>query len=309
MPDVLVAIVSFNTKARLAKCLETVLASAGISMDVRVFDNASHDGSADFVASACPTVGLVRSARNVGFAAANNQLMAASASPYVLLLNPDTEVPADAIRRLVAFMDAEPSAAISGPRLVNSDSSFQSCGLTFPTLWSEIRQSRSAARLAQSLGFVEPDDFSSGGGPREVDWVNGACLLIRRQALDRIGPMDEQFFLYAEELDWCFRARRLGLKVYALPEISVMHHEAQSTVQVSDDALRHLVETRLRFYRKHRGLGYAALVSLVYIAGCFRRMREDGRKALVKLDGVRRWWRAVLGEMTAPGPSRGSDGR
>jgi GT2 family glycosyltransferase len=301
MPDVLVAIVSFNTKARLATCLESVLASVGVATDVRVFDNRSHDGSPDLVASAFPTVGLVRSARNVGFAAANNQLIAASASPYVLLLNPDTEFPSDAIRRMVAFMDAEPSAAICGPQLLNTDGSRQSCGKAFPTLSSEIRRSRSAAWLARRLGWSSADEAPDGDGPREVDWVSGACLLIRRSAIDRIGPMDEQFFIYAEELDWCFRARRLDLKVYALPGISVTHHEGQSTRQVADDALKLFVETRLRFYRKHKGLGYAGLVSLVYVAGCFRQLRKDGPRNWMKLDGVRRWWRSCLLELTAPG--------
>ncbi len=292
MTDVIVSIVSLNTRALLAACLRTVEGSTGVTLDVRVVDNHSTDGSADMVQQDFPSVGLIRNGENRGFAAANNMAIRDLASRYVLLLNPDTEVPADAIANMVAFMDATPQAAICGPLVRFPDGRFQSCGYPFPTLLREFRQSKRIGRVARWLvGEDPPLDIPD--APVEREWVDGCCLLIRTAVIRQIGLLDEQYFLYAEELDWCFQARRHGWRVFALPGVTIVHHLGSSSGQMSEFSLGCLIETRLRFYRKNHGLLTAAAVSVVYIVGCVKQMRNDRQRSAVKLKAALRWWRTL----------------
>ncbi len=303
LPDVVVAIVSYNTRERLRDCLASVTASEGVTAEIWVVDNASPDGSADLVETEFPDVRLVRSSENLGFAAANNLVMRRASGRYILLLNPDTEVPADALRRMLDFLESRTDAGICGPHLLNSDGSSQSRGLPFPTMWSEIRQSRSVAWMSGRWSAPEQAPVLA-GQPRHVDWISGACLMIRSEVVERIGMLDEQFFIYAEELDWCFRAGRAGWKVYALDDVSVIHHQAQSMRQVFAVALQYLVETRLRYYRKHYGFAYAAALSGVYLAGYLRHPRDY--RSWIKLQGVQSWWHACLGRTVRETPTPGS---
>ena len=148
-------------------------------------------------------------------------------------------------------------------------------------------------RLLRRLVGDEPP-LRVGPLPFEADWVDGACLLIRREALGDVGLLDEQFFLYAEELDWCFRARKAGWRICALPQVEMLHYQGQSSAQMSDFSLAHLVETRLRYYRKNHGVTTAMVTSAVYVAGCIKQLRRDRRKATVKLRATMRWWRTLL---------------
>jgi N-acetylglucosaminyl-diphospho-decaprenol L-rhamnosyltransferase len=293
MIDVTVAIVSLNTRDLLAACLRSVFASTGVSLDVWVVDNRSTDGSAEMVARDFPSARLVRNDTNRGFAAANNVAIRDARSRYVLLLNPDTVIPHDAIRELVAFMDAHPKAGICGPQVRFPDGRFQSCGYRFPTLAGEIRQSkRSGALMRRLVGEETPLEVP--GHPVEREWVDGCCLLIRASTVKEIGLLDEQYFLYAEELDWCFQARACGWQVYAVPPVTIVHYLGQSSSQISDFSLGCLVETRLRYYRKNHGVGTAAVISVVYILGCLKQLRNDPRKNTVKLRAALRWWWTLL---------------
>jgi hypothetical protein len=128
--------------------------------------------------------------------------------------------------------------------------------------------------------------------PFEADWVDGACFLIRRETIDEIGLLDEQFFLYNEELDWCRRARTAGWCVYALPTVEMIHHQGKSSSQISDASLSLLVETRLRYYRKTYGTAMAALTSLLYVAAFLKQLTSDPG-AKVKLRATVRWWRTL----------------
>ncbi|HOG30230.1 MAG TPA: glycosyltransferase family 2 protein, partial [Vicinamibacterales bacterium] len=205
-----------------------------------------------------------------------------------------TEVSPDAIRTLADYLDGHPDTGICGPRIVFPDGTFQSCGYRFPTVWSEIRQSKNVNRLVKAL--VGPETFPADWPEaRDVDWVDGACLMIRREVIDRIGPLDEQFFLYAEELDWCFNARKAGWRVAAVPAAGIVHHQGKSSAQVSDRSLEYFMDTRLRYYRKNRGLAVALFVSAVYGAGCLKQWRSEPRKSRVKLRAVSRWWAGLFG--------------
>jgi len=300
-PDVSIVIVSYNTRALLDACVQALRASTGVVCDVFIVDNASPDGSADHVAREFPEVTLIRNAENRGFAAANNLAIRRARGRFVLLLNPDTRVTPDTVATLASFLDARPDVGITGPRVLNADHSPQSCGYRYPTLLGEIRQSRQTPRLlraARARTAATPEPAAAA----DVDWVDGCCLMIRREVIDRIGLLDEQYFLYAEELDWCRSARRAGWRIMTCPAAEMIHLGGQSSDQVKASALALLIETRLRYYRKHDGLLVAGLVSLVYALGCLRRWSVETDKNRAKLRGVRQWWRTIAGRSSRVAP-------
>jgi GT2 family glycosyltransferase len=298
LPDVSVVIVSYNTKALLDACLHSLFASARVSLEVFVVDNASPDGSADHVAKIFPAVTLVRNAENRGFAAANNLAIPQTRGRHVLLLNPDTCVRPDTVATLAAFLDADPDVGITGPRVLNADGTLQSCGYWYPTLRDEILLSRNVRRFGRLL-LGEPAGDPGTTGATRVDWVDGCCLMIRRRAIEDIGLLDEQYFLYAEELDWCRTARKAGWQIATCPSAEMTHLRGQSSDQVKAPALALLIETRLRYYHKQDGLLAALLVSAVYALGCARRWRAEPEKSHAKMRGVRRWWQALRGAAPA----------
>lgn len=292
-PDVSISIVSFNTRDLLRAALGAARRTSGVSIEILVVDNGSHDGSADMVEGEFPDVRLIRNPDNRGFAAANNVAIRRATGRHILLLNPDTEVRPDTIPTLSRYLDANPRAGICGPRVLYPDGSFQSCGYRFPTVWSEIRMSKHVNRAIKTL--VGPETFvPDHPETREVDWVDGCCLMIRRDVVDEIGPLDEQYFLYAEELDWCFNARKAGWEIAAVPSAEMVHHLGKSSSQVSDRSLVNFMDTRLRYYRKNRGLAIALFVSAVYVAGCLKQLRREPHKSKVKLTAIRQWWRGLL---------------
>lgn len=291
-PLVTVVIVSYNTRDLLRECLRSVFASERVDLDVIVVDNGSSDGSVAMVADEYPAVRLIENRENLGFAAANNVAIPQGGGDAVLLLNPDATVLPETIAALVAVLDAHPRAAACGPRILNPDGTLQSCGYPFPTLWREVRQSRRVNQLlALALGplpAARPPVVSS-----EVDWCDGACLMVRRAALDQVGLLDEQYFLYGEELDWCFNAHRAGWTIAVAPEVSATHHRGQSSVGNTPAVDARLVETRLRYYRKNHGLGTAYAAAGVMGAGFLKQRRKDPQGSHAKLEGIRRWRRSL----------------
>jgi GT2 family glycosyltransferase len=291
-PDVSVVIVSYNTRAMLDDCLRRVMDSRDVALEVFVVDNASSDGSADHVAATFPDVHVIRNPDNRGFAAANNVALGRARGRHLLLLNPDTLVEPGTIATLARVLDARPGVGITGPKVLNRDGSLQSCGYWYPSLREEILRSRNVRKLAR-LVLGEPRDQPAADRASDVDWVDGCCLLIRREVIQRIGLLDEQYFLYAEELDWCRSARKDGWIVTTCPDAHMVHLQGQSTQQVKAAALALLVETKLRYYRKQDGVATALIVGLVYALGCARRWTVEPEKSRAKLRGVTNWCRAL----------------
>jgi N-acetylglucosaminyl-diphospho-decaprenol L-rhamnosyltransferase len=289
LPDVSVVIVSYNTRALLDACLRSLRDSTKtVNVETFVVDNASADGSADHVAREFPEVSLIRNHANRGFAAANNVAIRQARGRHVLLLNPDTRVTPDTVATLAAFLDARPDVGITGPRVLNADGTLQSCGYRFPTLLGEIAQSRQLPAWLRAVRAPREKERHA-----DVHWIDGCCFMIRRDVIDGIGLLDEQYFLYAEELDWCRSARNAGWRIVTCPAAELIHLGGQSSAQVKASALALFIETRLRYYRKHDGLMIAGLVSLVYVIGCLRRWRAEPDKNRAKMRGVRQWWRAT----------------
>jgi hypothetical protein len=292
LPDVSVVLVSFNTRMLLDAALTALGASRDVSLEVFVVDNGSLDDSAEMVEQRHPSVTLIRNPENRGFAAANNVALRRARAPVWLLLNPDTLVRPDTVARLRAALLADARIGMVGPRVLNADGSLQSCGYWYPTLLREIRLSRN---LNRGLRLVLGDEPSAPDPAvaQDVDWVDGCCLMLRRAVGEQVGLLDEQFFLYAEELDWCRSAREKGWRIRTCPDAEMVHLLGKSSEQVKARALALLIETRLRYYRKQDGLPTALLVAGVYVLACWRRWRHEPDKSRAKLDGVRQWFAAL----------------
>lgn len=266
-PDVAVVIVNWNACTLLVNCLRSLIAQDGVTKQVIVVDNASTDSSVEAVRACFPEVRLLANSRNVGFAAANNQGARLATGRYLLLLNPDTELSAGSLADLVLFADAHPDAVAIGPRLLNADGSQQrSAWRGFPGLATALIDALYLWKLPwlpiSRTSELTQDELRR---PQSVDHLLGACILIRRAAWEGVGPLDERFFLFLEETDWCRRARAGGWQVLYTPEPSITHFGQQSMRQVPVHSLPHLYRSTCLFYRKHHAHRSGGLMLLKVI--------------------------------------------
>lgn len=264
--DLSIIIVNWNTRELLAQCLASLPgATAGLISEVIVVDNGSTDGSPALVAERFPSVRLLTNAENLGFVRANNQALPLARGRYVLLLNSDTVAPPESLTRMVQFMDEHPEVGAAGPKLLNPDGTFQGSYAYFPTLGSVAL---SAAGLARRLYL--PYDPSPAPRPDEVshpvDWVPGACLLIRQATLATVGLLDEGFWMYSEDTDLCYRIHCAGWEVYYLPDVEIVHFGGASSRQCRPESVGRLYRSKLRFFRKHYGFLSTLLLSGVIAA-------------------------------------------
>lgn len=255
MLNLSVVIVNYNTGHLLADCLRSLLASQGsFTCQVTVVDNGSSDGSTTLVRQKFPQVHPLENQGNMGYAYANNQGLKSRRARYYLLLNPDTILPTDALEKMLAFMEERPEAGIAGPKLVMADGRLDlACRRGFPTpqvsfyrmvgLSRLFPRSRRFARY--NLTYLDPDQVT------EVDSVVGAFMMIRDEVLRQIGYLDEEFFLYGEDLDFAYRAKEAGWKVYYNPEVTVLHYKRQSSQQNKERAHYEFYRAMHLFYRKH----------------------------------------------------------
>lgn len=270
LPDVSIILVSWNTRDLLLACLASLPDAIGsLHADIWVIDNASSDDSVTEVQTRYPDVKLITNAQNVGFAAANNQAIAASTGRYVLLLNSDTVAHPNVIQQLVRRADAQSRLGCAGPMLLNPDGSFQASFYDFPSLRSEWLNVSGLGRRIYGRWYPSyPPQQSQ--HPRYVDWLPGACLLVRRATIEQVGSMDERYFMYNEETDWCLRMRRAGWEIWYEPAARIIHYGGQSTRQVRHEMVRALYRSKVRFFRKHYGSIPAAILqaSFVCVLAC-----------------------------------------
>jgi N-acetylglucosaminyl-diphospho-decaprenol L-rhamnosyltransferase len=254
-PKLSVVIVNYNTRDLLRACLRSIQGSEDPpALELFVVDNASSDGSAGMVASEFPCVQLIESGTNGGYARANNLALERCRGQYLLLLNPDTELPPPALREMVEFMDAHPEAGAAGPKLVRPDGSLDlACRRSFPSpevsfyrmlgLSALFPRSRRFGRY--NLTYLDPDE------PAEVDSVVGAFMMVRAKAAGQVGLLDETFFMYGEDLDWAYRIKSRGWKVLYNPRVSVLHHKGASSRKRSQRTIVEFYRAMYLFYRKH----------------------------------------------------------
>jgi GT2 family glycosyltransferase len=262
--DVSVVIVNWNTKDLLEKCLRSVYDTVPpLSFEVIVVDNASIDGSADMVADLFPQVALIRSNVNLGYSAGSNLGMMSASGEFVLLMNPDAELKAQAVQRMVEFARGNPRIAVVGPKLLNPDGSLQKNGRRFTTWWREVLGMTKLYWLWVRL-YPEADwgrvNFDI---PARVDEVSGACMFIRKSVIDEVGGFDERFFMYYEEVDWCRRMAQAGWEVYYLPTAEVIHHQASSAKKTKLFASRVAYRSQYLYFRKHHGLFQAIILRML----------------------------------------------
>jgi hypothetical protein len=261
-----IIIVSYNVASLLGDCLESVQAAiGGLGCEVIVVDNVSTDETIAVIGARFLEVRLIANQRNVGFAAANNQAISLCSSPYVLLLNPDTVVRPSALQQLYDTMEAHPEIGIVAPKIVNPDGTLQSGPLAFPTLCS-----------LGGLGSTKREMLQS--DLADADWVLGACMMVRRTVIDDIGMMDEGYFLYGEEKDWCFRAKRAGWQVKVLMDAEVVHIGGQSTKQCAPQSYVNLINSQVRFLGKFYPRSYRT--TYLFSTLCTSGIREVAARLL-----------------------------
>jgi hypothetical protein len=262
--EVSVVVVNWNTQDILCDCLRSIYEQGGeIDLEVIVIDNASTDGSVEMVKKDFPQVTLIENSKNRGFAAANNQGIAISKGRYVLLLNSDTVVLDNAIAKTVAFADSHPKAAIVGCRVLNPDQTLQPTCFMFPSILNMLLLSSYLYKLFPRSKFFGREQMTwwDRNDIKEVDVVTGCFMLIRQKAIQQVGTMDEQFFMYGEETDWCYRFKQAGWKILFTPCAEIIHLGGQSAQKRATTMVVQLRKSILQFMKKHHG-------PLVYRTAC-----------------------------------------
>jgi len=228
-----VIIVNYKSTHQLLRCLESFAAeTTRTPVKVIVYDNTANDGIG-FVEKKFPEVTIRHDGRNLGFAGAANKALAESDAPYITLLNPDTIVLRGFFKTMLSYMEKNGDVGIAGPGILNGDGSIQGSARSFPNALtglfgrgSMLTKLYPKNRISRANILI---DRSNGGSPIEVDWVSGACMVVRREAIDQVGPLDERFFLYWEDADWCRRMHQKGWKVIYFPEPRVVHYVGGSS--------------------------------------------------------------------------------
>lgn len=273
--DLSIIIVNWNTRELLERCLQSAYAAcAGLLVEVIVIDNASTDGSQQMIRDHFPNTILLLNQENVGFARANNQMLTCACGEFVLLLNSDAFVGEDALRTMIDFMRVHPEAGAIGPRLRYPDGSLQRSCTAFPTLFDEFCLMLQLDRLfphSRLFGryWLSGWDYST---IREVEVIMGACLMVRRATIEQVGFLDEQFFMYSEEVDWCYRIREAGWHLYLLPSAQAIHIGGGSTTPVRIDMFVQLFRSRVLFFRKHHGTGSVVTLKAIFGLGSLIRV-------------------------------------
>ena len=248
--DISIIIVNWNTRNLLLDCLSSVSnTTVGSTIETIVVDNGSHDGSAQAVSEQFPNVTLIQNRENRGFSRANNQALARAAGRYVLFLNSDAQLTDGALNSLVAFMDKTPEAGIAACQYLNQDGSKQNSFDNFPTLATELLNKTALRTLFPEKYPSKKREYVT---PLEVDSVIGACMIVRAEAIKQVGTLDEDYFFFIEETDWCFRMKQAGWKIYHLPHIKIYHLQGQSKEKNPSKAWIEYYRSVYIFFKKHR---------------------------------------------------------
>jgi GT2 family glycosyltransferase len=279
-----IVIVNYNTERLLRDCLQSVYGGAnGTPMDIWVVDNNSRDNSVPMVRAQFPRVKVIENPTNVGFSRANNAVISQARSDYILLLNPDTLILDDAIERMVKFMNEHPRVGIAGCKVLNRDGTLQlACRRSIPTPEVAFYRLSGLSRLFPANKTVARYNmtYESPDHTHEVDAVSGAFLMIRTEAVQEVGLLDERFFMYGEELDWCLRVKRAGWAVMYHPDAQIVHYKGESTKYNSSKAAVEFYRAMYLFHKKHFARDCSLLVNGLIYAGIFARALLSWRRFL-----------------------------
>ena len=298
-------IVNWNAGAALHACLAALFASDGAGRhQVILVDNASTDGSQHGLTSTYPALEVIQNGTNVGFARAVNQGLRAARGQFAFLLNPDVVLDPSAVSRLVQFMTSHPDAGVAGPRILDRDGTVQGSARRDPSAWSALfGRSAPLTRLFPNNPVSQreiPALSVEDGAPIQVDWVSGACLVARRTAWEEIGLLDERFFLFWEDADWCRRFRQAGWRVYYVPTANATHFVGVSRARRRLGSIRDFHVSAYRYYRKHQrrhalhpltilvGTGLLASMALRSVQALWARRPPGQNGGAPALNGKRR---------------------
>ncbi|MEZ4643915.1 MAG: glycosyltransferase family 2 protein [Chloroflexota bacterium] len=300
-PDLSIIIVNWNVCDLLRACLHAVERGRGaLDVEVIVVDSASGDGSVAMLQREFPWVRLIACAENVGFPKGNNLGLAAANGRFLYLLNPDTEIVGDALAVMVQYMVQHPDVGVLGAQLLYPDGRIQSSRRRFPTLATGIFESTwlqplAPARLLRQYYAQDLRDDEVA----DVDWVMGASMMTRREVLEQVGGMDEAYFMYSEELDWCRRIRDAGWRVVYLPTAQVVHYEGKSSEQAVTARHINFNRAKLRYFRKYHGRFPTLILRLILLSNYGWQLVVEfmkgvlGHKRPLRWQRVRAYW-AVL---------------
>ncbi|MEN3037660.1 MAG: glycosyltransferase [Candidatus Kryptonium sp.] len=253
--DLSIIIVNYNVKDFLENALISIRkATVGINTEIFVVDNASEDGSVEMIRQKFPDVKLIANSENLGFAKANNQALKLAKGKYILLINPDTIVQEDTFKVLISFFEAHPECGMAGCKVLNPDGTLQlACRRSFPTPWVAFTKMVGLSALfprskifgRYNLTYLDPDEIT------EVDAVSGSFMMIRREVYEQVGGLDEDFFMYGEDIDWCYRIKKAGWKIYYVPLTQIIHFKGESTKRSNLDEIRIFYDAMKIFVKKH----------------------------------------------------------
>jgi hypothetical protein len=328
--DLSIIIVNWNSAPYVTQCVSSIQAQTnGLEYEVIVVDNASPDESVRILQECLPGIRLIRSPRNLGFARANNLGAQFSTGRNLLFLNPDTELRGPAINLMHSCLESSPGVGVLGCKLLNSDFTIQtSCVQSYPTILNQALDGEGPRKVfpKSKLWGMRPLFQPDHGRPLEVEAVSGACLMIKRRVFEQVGLFSTDYFMYTEDLDLCYRVKKVGEKVCYLGSATIVHHGGQSSEKRGGEAFAGplMRETLLRFLGKTRGPFYAALyrlamflISILRIAVLgvllpipFTRLNKDSlRHSLAKWYKILRWsigleaWARQMGKPAARQPT------
>lgn len=272
-----IIIVNWNSVEFLKECISSIIANVNnLRYEVIVVDNASYDGSEEVIRTKFPTVKFIQSDKNVGFARANNLGSKSAQGEKLLFLNPDTEIIGSAVNVMMSSLDTLPGAGIVGCKLLNSDMSVQiSCIQPFPTIMNQVLDIHALKTRFPNLDFwgIRPL-FVDNGSPEEVSVISGACMMVKKSVFEKIGLFSADYFMYSEDVDLCYKAKKLGYKVYYNGEATVIHFSSGSSKNKKETFFGVVLmrESIFKFIEKTRGRSNALLYKTAMFANAVGRL-------------------------------------
>jgi GT2 family glycosyltransferase len=299
--DLSIITVSWNVRDLLRDCINSVDAGrGGLNLEMIVVDSASSDGSPAMVQQEFPWVKLITSPDNLGFPRSNNAGIKQARGRHILLLNPDTVIIEDALPVMVNYLDLHVDVGGLGAQLLNRDGSIQSSRRRFPSFLTAIFESTwfeniAPASVTRSYYVLDlPDDETA-----DVDWVTGACLMVPKQVIELVGTLDEGYFMYSEELDWCRRIKDAGWRIVYFPRAKIVHHIGKSSEQAVTDRHINFQQAKLRYFRKYYGripalsLRIFLLTNYIWQIGVEALKGLVGHKRPMRRQRIRSYWQVI----------------
>jgi len=301
--DVSCVVVSWNVRDLLRRCLRSLLDGTEVppGREIIVVDCASSDGSADMVRQEFGSVRLIAATDNLGYARGNNTGLALARGRYFMVLNPDTEMVGDPLGFLAAYLDEHPEVGAAGPQLCYPDGSLQSSRRRFPTLLTAFWESTLLHQWFPDNRFAHRYHVLDRPPTviQPVDWLVGAALMIRRTAWERVGPFDEGYFMYFEELDWCRRCRDAGWQIHYVPQAQIIHHEGKSSEQVAAARAIRFQRSKVRYFSRYHGAVWGEIIRLFLLATYAFQLAEEtmkwlmGHKSNLRRERMSAYWQVL----------------